>query len=78
MDQMTRDTLTTGLAMVFGPEWIRLPPADQALIVRDCTEEGGVQDLAVYSRAIGRGNLDSYVRCQRIRFARDGRHHDAV
>ena len=67
------ETLETGLAMVFGPEWIKLSVSDQALIVRDCTEDGGVQDLAQYRRNIGTGNLKAYVACQRVRFARKGR-----
>jgi hypothetical protein len=61
--------LSVPLSVVFGREWLRLSDADRALIIRDCTEEGGVADLAQYRRDIGTGNLDSYVRTQRVRFA---------
>jgi hypothetical protein len=57
------------LAYVWGREWLRLSEADRALLVRDCTEEGGVTDFARYRLDIGTGNLDSYVRTQRVRFA---------
>lgn len=53
----------------FTAEWRNLSAADQALIVRDCTEDGGVDDIQQYRRNIGRGNLASYVACQRVRFA---------
>ena len=51
----------------FGDEWRRLSAYDQALIVRDCTEDGGVSDIRLYRRNIGQGNLLSYVKCQRVR-----------
>jgi hypothetical protein len=65
-------TLPDALASVFGREWLRLTASDQALIVRDCTEDGGVQDFAQYRRNIGIGNLESYVKVMRVRFARKG------
>lgn len=52
----------------FGQEWRDLSEADKALIVRDCTEDGGVEDIQQYRRNIGRGNLLSYVKTQRVRF----------
>lgn len=61
------------LAEVFGEEWARLSTSDQALIIRDCTEEGGVADLRVYQRSIGRGNLLAYAKTQRVRFKERGR-----
>lgn len=63
-------TLRAALALVFDTEWSQLSSADKALIVRDCTEDGGVCDLAKYRSSIGRGNLFSYVKTQRVRFAR--------
>lgn len=62
------DRRRAALASVFGAEWSQLTTADQALIVRDCTEEGGVPDLQVYQRSIGAGNLQSYALTQRTRF----------
>jgi hypothetical protein len=64
-----RDDLSKALAIVFGREWLRLSHDDQGLIVRDCTEEGGVTDLYQYRRNIGTGNLESYARVMRVRFA---------
>jgi hypothetical protein len=58
------------LAYVFGRAWLQLSAADQALIVRDCTEDGGVQDYAQYRLDIGTGNLQAYADSQRVRFAR--------
>jgi hypothetical protein len=61
-------SLRENLAAVFGREWLRLSEADQSLLVRDCLEEGGVDDLGQYRRAIGTGNLFAYVATQRVRF----------
>jgi hypothetical protein len=61
--------LRAALESVFGREWLRLTESDKALIVRDCTEDGGVQDLAQYRRNIGTGNLEAYAKTQRVRFA---------
>lgn len=58
------------LAGVWGAEWIRLSRDDQALVIRDCTEEGGVQDYPEYRRRIGVCNLQSYADSQRVRFAK--------
>lgn len=63
-------TLLAALALVFDKEWSALSKADQALILRDCTEDGGVKDLGLYRSNIGRGNLLAYVKTQRVRFAR--------
>lgn len=63
-------TLIAALAFVFDTEWSQLSRSDKALIVRDCTEDGGVCDLGRYRDSIGRGNLFSYVKTQRVRFAR--------
>lgn len=60
--------LREGLADVFGRDWQALSNADQALIVRDCTEEGGVDDLVEYRRRIGVGNLPRYAETMRARF----------
>jgi len=57
------------LGVIWGAEWLALSPADRTLIVRDCTEEGGVDDLAQYRRDIFPGNLQSYALTQRVRFA---------
>ena len=56
------------LADTFGDEWDALSEADRVLLIRDCTEDGGVQDLAEYRRNIGIGNLAAYVATQRLRF----------
>lgn len=53
----------------FGPEWRELCSDDKELIVRDCTEDGGVSDIQQYRRNIGGGNLKSYARTMRVRFA---------
>lgn len=65
-----RRQLLDGLASVFGREWLRLTAAEQDLILRDCTEEGGVSDLVAYRKAIGTGNLASYARVMAVRFNR--------
>lgn len=62
--------LYAALAEVFGAEWEQLSGTDRTLIVRDCTEEGGVSDLRTYRRNIGTGNLEAYARVMRVRFAR--------
>jgi hypothetical protein len=64
-----------GLGIVFGDEWHALSIADRCLILRDCTEEGGVDDLAEYRRNIGCGNLQAYANTQRVRFAQSGDSH---
>jgi hypothetical protein len=63
--------LRAALTVVFGPEWLALSAEDQALIVRDCTEEGGVQDFRQYQRHIGVGNLASYAQVMRVRFSKE-------
>lgn len=73
--QPQREPHMAALARVFGDEWTALDAADQKLIIRDCTEDGGVSDLAAYAGAIGRGNLASYVKTQRVRFGKPP--HDA-
>lgn len=65
---MDNEQLALALAGVFGLEWDRLSESDKALIIRDCTEEGGVSDLRVYRRNIGTGNLQSYADVMRVRF----------
>lgn len=65
---MNPHELTANLAATFGTEWRNLSASDRALIVRDCTEDGGVQDLAQYHRNIGAGNLQSYAKVMRVRF----------
>lgn len=60
--------LREGLSRVFGSEWFALSRDDKALLVRDCTEDGGVSDLRTYQRSIGTGHLLAYVRTQRVRF----------
>ncbi len=67
------DVLRFSLSEVFGDEWTALSRLDQSLIVRDCLEDGGVSDLAEYRRNIGTGNLASYVKVMRVRFAKDGK-----
>lgn len=62
------NSLREALAITFGAEWRDLSDADKALIVRDCTDEGGVQDIGEYRRNIGTGNLASYARVMRVRF----------
>lgn len=66
---MTQD-LRERLSTVFGTEWFALSKDDKALIIRDCTEDGGVSNLRKYQQSIGTGNLLSYVKTQRVRFAR--------
>ena len=63
-------TATRALASVFGLEWDALTDSDRALIVRDCTTDGGVDDFAEYRLNIGRGNLADYALTQRARFRR--------
>lgn len=63
--------LREGLSRVFGTEWFALSRDDKALIIRDCTEEGGVDDLAQYRRNIGTGNLLAYAKTQRVRFNKE-------
>lgn len=72
---MSRDdqTLVAALALVFDKEWKALSRADQLLILRDCTEDGGVCDLGKYRSNIGPGNLFSYVKTQRVRFGKVNR-----
>ena len=64
------NSLRAALAIVFGAEWIDLSPSDRTLIVRDCTEDGGVQDLGQYRSNIGTGNLAKYARVMRVRFGK--------
>ncbi len=64
----TQDELTTALRAVFQREWQDLSQADQYLILRDCTEDGGVDDFPQYRRNIGPGNLASYARTMAVRF----------
>ena len=64
------DNLILELGQTFGAEWAHLSEPDRQLIVRDCTEEGGVSDLAEYRRNIGAGNLASYARVMAVRFRR--------
>ena len=60
--------LSVALASAFGLEWATLDPHDKDLILRDVTEDGGVDDFRSYARNIGRGNLASYALTQRVRF----------
>ena len=69
MPTNTQNTLRFGLAYHFGSEWAGLSESDKRLIIRDCTEDGGVQDLAQYRQNIGAGNLASYARVMRVRFS---------
>lgn len=64
------DAYRYSLARLFAAEWDALSTSDRNLIVRDCTEDGGVLDLAEYRRSIGQGNLAAYARTQRARFGR--------
>lgn len=63
-------SIRESLAAVFGREWLQLTTADQVLIIRDCTVDGGVSDLAEYRRHIGTGNLQAYALTQRARFGK--------
>jgi len=65
---MKSNDLRFALGYNFGQDWHDLSDADQALIVRDCTEDGGVDDIPQYRRNIGRGNLQSYADVMRVRF----------
>lgn len=56
------------LASTFGDEFLALSLTEQNCLIRDCTEGGGVADLAEYRRCIGIGNLASYARTQTARF----------
>lgn len=56
------------LENTFEREWHRLSFADKMLILRDCTEEGGISDFAEYRRCIGTGNLQAYADTQQVRF----------
>lgn len=69
----TLSDLTFALDYNFGAEWRALTTDEQVLIIRDCTEEGGVEDIQQYRRRIGRGNLASYVKVQAVRFTRKDR-----
>ena len=62
--------IRSSLSFAFRDEWSALTPADQILILMDCTEDGGVSDLGDYARCIGRGNLQAYAETQRVRFGR--------
>ena len=66
-------SLRAALAITFDMEWSMLSRADRDLIVRDCTEDGGVTDLAKYRRNIGAGNLASYAKVMRVRFSKAGK-----
>jgi hypothetical protein len=70
---MEDSKMYNALAQVFGREWLQLTEADRVLIVRDCVEAENEErrdfDLAQYRRNIGTGNLESYARTQRVRFA---------
>ena len=61
------------LARVFGAEWSALSSSDQALIVRDCCEDGGVDNYREYRANIGAGNLQAYANTMRVRFGREAR-----
>lgn len=56
------------LAGVFGDEFLERTLTEQNCLIRDCTEDGGVDDLGEYRRSIGAGNLASYARTQLARF----------
>ena len=56
------------LADTFGDAFLALTLTEQNCLIRDCTEDGGVADLADYRRSIGDGNLASYARTQTSRF----------
>lgn len=66
--QFSTDMARIALHQVFGAEWEALSLSDRALIIRDCTEEGGVQDFVEYRDNIGTGNLQSYAEVMRVRF----------
>lgn len=63
--------LREALSAVFGSEWFALSKDDKDLIVRDCTEDGGVSDFRQYQRNIGTGNLQNYAKVMRVRFAKE-------
>jgi hypothetical protein len=65
-----RARVERALAATFGAEWDALNDSDRALIVRDCTTDGGIDDFAEYRRNIGPGNLERYALTQRVRFRR--------
>jgi hypothetical protein len=71
---MTRtNAVEQALAQVFGRAWYQLTPQDQALIVRDCTEDGGVAiaDMQRYRSNIGGpSNLQAYANTMRVRFSK--------
>ena len=56
------------LASTFGEEFYGRTLTEQNCLIRDVTEDGGVEDLAEYRRSIGIGNLASYARTQLVRF----------
>lgn len=60
------------IAAVFGDDFLSLTLTEQNCLIRDCTEDGGVEDLGDYARNIGRGNLRSYARTQLVRFGASG------
>jgi hypothetical protein len=63
------NAIRMALAQVFAAEWDMLPRELQALIVRDCVDDGGVSDFGQYRNNIGRGNLYAYARVMASRFA---------
>ena len=65
-------TMFNRLADVFGDAYLALTLTEQNCIIRDCTEDGGVDDLADYRDCIGAGNLASYARTQTSRFGASG------
>lgn len=79
MRTQAENSLRASLAIVFGAEWQDLTPADRTLIVRDCmiNEDGTPAtaglDLGDYRANIGAGNLASYARVMRARFAREAK-----
>ena len=70
MTSHTAIDIRESLSRVFGSEWFALSRYDKALIIRDCTEEGGVNDFRQYAKNIGTGNLLSYAKTMRVRFSR--------
>ncbi len=56
------------LADSLGDEFLALDLTQQNCLIRDCTEDGGIENLGDYRRSIGADNLASYARTQVVRF----------
>lgn len=62
-------SLVLDLVSAFGKEWHALTRADRQNVAEDCAlaiQEDGC-DVSEYRRRIGRGNLQAYADCLRVR-----------